>query len=61
MTVTLPASLASSASLSTELYCPQCGHELEKWEIHLLKYLDCPCCGAKLEFGATMRVDLPLD
>lgn len=57
----LPTSLASAAQLSTEVFCPQCSHELEPWEVHLLKYLDCAFCGAKLELGTTMRIELPLD
>jgi len=47
--------------MSTEVYCPHCGHELESWEVHLLKYLDCPFCGGDLELGATVRIDLPMD
>jgi hypothetical protein len=59
--LTLPASLASSAGVSTEVFCSQCSHELERWEVHLLKELACPCCGAAVELGATVRIAVPLD
>lgn len=59
--VSLPASLASTAATSTDVYCSQCSQELESWEVHLLKHLNCPHCGATLELGATMRIELPLD
>ena len=47
--------------MSTDVYCSQCSQELEQWEVHLLKYLDCPYCGASLELGATMRIELPVE
>lgn len=43
--------------LTAQVFCPSCTYELEPWEVHLLKTLDCPCCGCSLELEAT-SVDL---
>jgi hypothetical protein len=44
----------------SQLYCPRCTHELEEWEVHLLKQLDCAFCGGALELGATMPLSAVL-
>lgn len=41
----------SSRAELVDVFCPQCTYALEPWEIHLLKWLDCPFCGAQLELG----------
>lgn len=44
-------------SIRPHVYCSDCGHELEPWEVQLLKYLACPFCGEGLEFGASIQVE----
>lgn len=39
-----------------DVFCPGCGYHLEPWEVHMLKWLDCPLCGAQLELGLTLEV-----
>lgn len=46
---------AIDADVDADVYCPMCGYELPRWEVHLLKLLLCPCCAARLELG------IPLD
>lgn len=48
-TVTIPADGATP--LLADVFCSACMYGLEPWEVHLLKYLDCPYCGANLELG----------
>lgn len=41
-----------------EVFCPDCGYELQPWEVHLLKYLSCAYCGAGLRLGAPVELHL---
>lgn len=45
-------------AIATDVYCPQCSYELDSWEIHLLKHLACPCCGAQVDLGVSVELSI---
>jgi hypothetical protein len=59
---TSPAPLAASIRdrTASQVFCPSCAHELDDWEIHLLKFLDCPFCGGSLELGAAIPMTVAI-
>jgi hypothetical protein len=55
------AAVAAAAALMADVYCPDCGLELEPWEVHLLKRPQCRGCGAELQLGAALPISLQLE